>query len=255
MKDLSVSQYADQKELVIKYINSVVIQKSRQEYFRTRKTSFYRRFFKSSIASKTVRWVRGKLNSNKKSKILSSIKTRSPIKIKNDFLKAISGFESEVQEMERHINTVIVKADNDESILEECENYLNRAYKIHSIQLQSTINWWFFLVFALTFTLVAFLLTDSSPTVDVQKSEVNTKITRFLTLLILPLTASTTIANTIMIFSRPSIEVKHLYSTSAYEYCLEIIKNARLRLKSSIKTSKHKSNLARHRLILGKYRK
>lgn len=63
----------------------------------------------------------------------------------------------ELDEMEEHIETILVAADNDKNILEECENYIQYKYKVHLA------------------------------------------------------------------------ETSHMTSTSAYDYCLELLKNAKIR--------------------------
>jgi uncharacterized protein (DUF433 family) len=63
----------------------------------------------------------------------------------------------ELDEMEEHIETILVAADNDKNILEECENYIQHKYKVHLA------------------------------------------------------------------------ETSHMTSTSAYEYCIELLKNAKIR--------------------------
>ncbi len=63
----------------------------------------------------------------------------------------------ELDEMEEHIETILVAANNDKSILEECENYIQYKYKVNLA------------------------------------------------------------------------ETSHLTSTSAYEYCIELLKNAKIR--------------------------
>ena len=75
------------------------------------------------------------------------------------FLQAIENSNRELGEMEEDIEMILVAANNDKNILEECENYIQHRYKVH--------------------------LTETS----------------------------------------------YGLSTSAYEYCLELLKNAKIRTK------------------------
>jgi uncharacterized protein (DUF433 family) len=74
-----------------------------------------------------------------------------------EFLQAIKNSNKELDEMEEHIEIILVAANNDKNILEECENYIQQKYKVHLL------------------------------------------------------------------------EVSHVNSTSVYEYCLELLKNAKIR--------------------------
>ena len=49
----------------------------------------------------------------------------------NDFLQAIENSNRELDEMEENISTILVAANNDKNILEECENYIQHKYKLH----------------------------------------------------------------------------------------------------------------------------
>jgi uncharacterized protein (DUF433 family) len=48
-----------------------------------------------------------------------------------DFLQAIENSNREIDEMEEHIEMILVAANNDKNILEECENYIHHKYKVH----------------------------------------------------------------------------------------------------------------------------
>jgi uncharacterized protein (DUF433 family) len=75
-----------------------------------------------------------------------------------DFLQSIKNSNQELDEMEEHIEMLLIAANNNKNILEECENYIQHKYKVH--------------------------LAESS----------------------------------------------HSNSTSVYEYCLELLKNAKIRI-------------------------
>jgi uncharacterized protein (DUF433 family) len=74
-----------------------------------------------------------------------------------NFLQAIQNSNRELDEMEEDISTILVAANNDKNILEECENYIQHKYKVHLA------------------------------------------------------------------------ETSHVFSTSVYEYCIELLKNAKIR--------------------------
>lgn len=48
-----------------------------------------------------------------------------------DFLQAIKNSNREIDEMEEYIEMILVAANNDKNILEECENYIQHKYKVH----------------------------------------------------------------------------------------------------------------------------
>ncbi len=50
-----------------------------------------------------------------------------------DFLQAIKNSNRELDEMEEHIEMILVAANNDRNILEECENYIQHKYKLYLI--------------------------------------------------------------------------------------------------------------------------
>jgi uncharacterized protein (DUF433 family) len=48
-----------------------------------------------------------------------------------EFLQAIENSNRELGEMEEDIEMILVAANNDKNILEECENYIQHKYKLH----------------------------------------------------------------------------------------------------------------------------
>jgi uncharacterized protein (DUF433 family) len=48
-----------------------------------------------------------------------------------DFLQSIKNSNRELDEMEEHIGMILVAANSDKNILEECENYIQYKYKVH----------------------------------------------------------------------------------------------------------------------------
>jgi uncharacterized protein (DUF433 family) len=55
------------------------------------------------------------------------INTKNP----TDFFQAIANSNRELDEMEEHIEMILVAANNDRNILEECENYIQQKYKLY----------------------------------------------------------------------------------------------------------------------------
>jgi uncharacterized protein (DUF433 family) len=51
-----------------------------------------------------------------------------------EFFQAIKNSNRELDEMEEHIEMILVAADNDKNILKECENYIQQKYKIHLVK-------------------------------------------------------------------------------------------------------------------------
>ena len=48
-----------------------------------------------------------------------------------DFLQSIKNSNRELDEMEEDIEMILVAANNDKNILEECEHYIQHKYKVH----------------------------------------------------------------------------------------------------------------------------
>lgn len=51
-----------------------------------------------------------------------------------EFFQAIKNSNRELEEMEEHIEMILVAANNDKNILKECENYIQQKYKIHLVK-------------------------------------------------------------------------------------------------------------------------
>jgi uncharacterized protein (DUF433 family) len=51
-----------------------------------------------------------------------------------EFFQAIKNSNRELDEMEEHIEMILVAANNDKNILKECENYIQQKYKIHLVK-------------------------------------------------------------------------------------------------------------------------
>ena len=58
---------------------------------------------------------------------------RNGINLTN-FLQAVENSNRELDEMEEHIEMILVAANNDKNILEECENYIQQKYKVHLVE-------------------------------------------------------------------------------------------------------------------------
>jgi uncharacterized protein (DUF433 family) len=55
-----------------------------------------------------------------------------------DFLQSIKNSNRDLDEMEEHIEMILVAANNDKNILEECENYIQQKYKVHLAEVSHT---------------------------------------------------------------------------------------------------------------------
>jgi uncharacterized protein (DUF433 family) len=51
-----------------------------------------------------------------------------------EFFQAIKNSNRELEEMEEHIEMILVAANNNKNILKECENYIQQKYKIHLVK-------------------------------------------------------------------------------------------------------------------------
>jgi uncharacterized protein (DUF433 family) len=51
-----------------------------------------------------------------------------------EFFQAIKNSNRELEEMEEHIEMILVAANNDKNILKECENYIQQKYRIHLVK-------------------------------------------------------------------------------------------------------------------------
>lgn len=106
--------YSNRKKLVIKDIEYIIDSKS-QEGDKNRD--------KSKIAdriSSSLKW-------SKDSKQSTFSQAANPA----EFLQAIKNSNRELDEMEEYIEMILVAANNDKNILEECENYLQQKYKVY----------------------------------------------------------------------------------------------------------------------------
>jgi uncharacterized protein (DUF433 family) len=72
------------------------------------------------------------LNSKKKQDYGNSDK-RTPINL----LQSIENSNREIDEMEEHIEMLLVAANSDRNILEECENYIQQKYNLHLTEASS----------------------------------------------------------------------------------------------------------------------
>lgn len=52
----------------------------------------------------------------------------------NEFIQAIANSSRELDEMEEHIEMILVAANNDKNILKECKNYIRHKYQVHLIK-------------------------------------------------------------------------------------------------------------------------
>jgi uncharacterized protein (DUF433 family) len=107
--------YLNRKKLVIKDIEYIIDSKIKEECSDRRE--------KSNIPnpnSSSLKWSKD----NKHSMFAHGA---NPV----EFLQAIKSSNREFDEMEEHIEMILVAANNDRNILEECENYLQHKYKMY----------------------------------------------------------------------------------------------------------------------------
>jgi uncharacterized protein (DUF433 family) len=135
--------HLNRKKLVIKDIEYIIDSKIKEEYCHREKSPI-----PNPISSSLSKWSK---DTDRSTFIQSENYT--------DFLQSIENSNRELDEMEEHIEMILVAANNDKNILEECENYIHHKYKVHLA------------------------------------------------------------------------ETSHVNSTSVYEYCIELLKNAKIRTK------------------------
>jgi hypothetical protein len=225
--------YLYKKEFVIEYLNSIINTKSQEVYEKRRKESIFTR----SPILKAISWIFSVIKQNffkNKHTKSSQRNTFSPANLSTDFLRSMNDFSSEIREMEIYISEIISRSSSDKKILEECENYLNRKCKMHLVKMSPMINVLALILFTATIFILVYLL-GYFPASDIKTNitdinSIDTKIVNILASSIAVLTASTVIANTLLLFYKPFVEDSHIASTSAYEYCIELLKNARLRI-------------------------
>ncbi|MFM2303425.1 MAG: hypothetical protein RLZZ135_834, partial [Cyanobacteriota bacterium] len=82
----------------------------------------------------------------------------------SDFLKSIKNSNTEMEQMEEDIEMILIAANEDKNILEECENYIQQKYKVHLARIQYATSVLQFVIFCLilasimTFSQIVFFL-------------------------------------------------------------------------------------------------
>lgn len=110
--------YLNRKKLVIKDIEYIIDSKIQKECSNREKSKI-----PDVINSSFSNW----LKDNKQNAFSQG---ENPIA----FLQAIENSNRELDEMEEHIEMILVAANNDKNILEECENYIQQKYKVHLLE-------------------------------------------------------------------------------------------------------------------------
>jgi uncharacterized protein (DUF433 family) len=151
-----------------------------------------------------------------------------------DFLRDIKSYNEEIKDMEEDIEMILLSSNKDKIILEECENYLQRKYKIHLATMPANIN---VLMLALLMIVSAILLAlffscYLITNTNIDNINIGARIVGILTSLIATLTTSILMTNILSQIIKPGFENNYVASISAYEYCIEILKNAKLRADS-----------------------
>jgi uncharacterized protein (DUF433 family) len=206
--------YLNRKKLVIKDIDYLVDSRSKEE--RANK--------KKSTISNFVGLIFGKLLKDNRRKTLAQRKT--PV----DFLQAIENSNIEMEQMEEDIEMILVAANDDKNILEECENYIQQKYKVHLARIQSIVSVLQLIIFISVLSILVGLL-GYFPIVDIKISNVDdARIISILASVIAVAMTSATVTNIVMSVLKPLlVEDSHVISTSVYEYCIELLKNAKIR--------------------------
>jgi uncharacterized protein (DUF433 family) len=106
--------YLNRKKLVIKDIEYIIDSKSQEEHSNAEKSTI------PDHLSSSLKW-------SKNSKQNTFTHGANP----TEFFQAIKNSNRELEEMEEHIEMILVAANNDRNILEECENYLQQKYKVY----------------------------------------------------------------------------------------------------------------------------
>lgn len=200
------------KKSVIEYIDYIIDCKSQEEYSK-----------KKDAVDYFIVWLRNKVFTK------NYRRTFPPAKTYTDFLQAIEGSKSEITEMDGHIDRILISSGSDKIVLEECENYLNRKYKTHLAKMPLSINALSFVTLFGT-VMILVLLIRYFPSTNLKSNDIDAKIIGFLTSTLISLAASTTISNTLVTFLRCFIEYGYSDSISTYEYCIELVKDAKLRI-------------------------
>jgi uncharacterized protein (DUF433 family) len=107
--------YLNRKKLVIKDIEYIIDSKIKEECSNKREKSKI-----PSLNSSSLKWSKG----NKQSMFAQGANP-------TEFLQAIENSNREFDEMEEYIEMILVAANNDINILEECENYFQQKYKMY----------------------------------------------------------------------------------------------------------------------------
>jgi uncharacterized protein (DUF433 family) len=106
--------YLNRKKLVIKDLEYIIDSKSQEKHSNAEKSTV------SDRLSSSLKW-------SKNSKQNTFAQGANPA----EFIQAIKNSNRELEEMDEHIEMILVAANNDRNILEECENYLQQKYKVY----------------------------------------------------------------------------------------------------------------------------
>jgi uncharacterized protein (DUF433 family) len=107
--------YLNRKKLVIKDLEYIIDSKIKEELSDRREKSET-----SNLNSSILKWSKD----NKQSIFAHGANPA-------EFLQGIKNYDREFDEMEEHVEMILVAANNDRNILDECENYLQHKYKVY----------------------------------------------------------------------------------------------------------------------------
>jgi hypothetical protein len=157
-------------------------------------------------------------------------RTLSPVKVPTEFTLAIQNYVNDIDIAGVHTSKIFALAGGDKNILESCENDFQEICKAHTSRASSSFN----VASLLLFIVVVFMLCMFGyfPIVDTKVNDGDTKTINELASLIAFMGTSTLITSTLMLWCKPFIEGEHWGSTSSYEYCIKLLKNAKLKANS-----------------------
>ena len=157
--------------------------------------------------------------------------------IKKDVVKAIdkirrsihvkqSAVNNDFRNIEQDIEDIRISANNNKNILEECENDLQEQYKIDSAKIQSDIN----ILSVMNFFVIAAILEIFHIYLGLTIQKIPD---------ILP--AITIISGLCLAILKLVYEKNIVSCISKYEYCIKLLKNAKIRAESFLLDSDNQS--------------
>ena len=138
-----------------------------------------------------------------------------------------SSIHYDFRNIEEDIRTILISANNDKNILEECENDLQEEYNIFLAIRQSRINFVSGMNF---FFIIAILGVFYSGSQLLEILGIYRRLTIQELLQFSPFI--TFVVGAVMLTVKFGVENKFINSISAHEYCIKLLKNAKIRADS-----------------------